>query len=468
MEYKIVNLKKEEDKVNLEVEVNNNYFSKAVGKAYKKISQQANIPGFRKGKVPYQVIDVNFGKQYVLNEAASISISELYPRIIDNAKIDPIDYPQVKFNQVVENKPLGIELTIPVEPEIKAPDYKGIQVSAAPVEVEQNEIEKQIESMREKFSSLEPVEEDREAKKGDYVTIDFKGTVDGKELEGGQADDFVLEIGSKTLTPQFEDSIQGMKKGDDKKIMFTLPQQIERADLAGKEAEFKVKLKEIKKKVVPDVDEEFLKDAGEYESKEEFEEEIRNDIARRKKESRKEEVAGKIIAQLIEKAGIAAPAAMVKNRTEQLKQEFEKNLKMQNIAKQSYLKAAGVTESSLDEQFKKRAEIEVQQYLLFKALEKAEKKKIEPKEEDIKKEAASIAQRYQKDEEKKKIEEYLGTPQGKENLISSLRRRNLIDLLIKNAKVVDKKEDEAKDKKVVTPSGEKASTKKKLWTPNTK
>ncbi|MGM0366785.1 MAG: trigger factor [Actinomycetota bacterium] len=468
MDYKIVNVKKEKDKVKLDVEVANNNFSKAVGKAYKNISQKANIPGFRKGKIPYQVIDVNFGKQYVLNEAASIAISELYPKIIDNADISPIDYPQVKFNQITENKPLGVELTIPVEPEIKAPSYKGIKVSAAPIEVEDKEVEKQIEEMREKFASLEPVEEDRPAEKGDYVTIDFEGRVDGKELEGGKADDFVLEIGSKTLTPQFEDSIAGMKKGDKKKVKFGLPQQIERSDLAGKEAEFTVKLKEIKKKIAPDLDEEFLKNAGDYESRQELEKEIRENLERRKEESRKEEIVGKIVSQLTEKAGIAVPQAMVKNRTNQLKEEFEKNLKAQNIAKQNYLRAAGVTESDLEEQLKKRAEIEIQQYLLFKALEKLEKKNIEPKEEDMKKEADQILERYQKDEEKKKVEEYLDTPQGKENLASSIRRRNMIDLLVKNAKVVDRKEEEKQDKKIVTPQGEKAGSEKKLWTPNEK
>jgi len=323
--------------------------------------------------------------------------------------------------------------------------------------------------MRDKFSSLEPVEEDRAAEKGDYVTIDFQGQVDGKELEDGRANDYVLEIGSKTLTPEFEDSIAGMKKGEEKKVTFTLPQQIERADLAGKEAEFTVKLKEIKKKVVPEVDKEFLKNAGDYESKDEFEKEIRKELARRKEEVRREEIVGKIVSQLIEKAGITVPQAMVGNRVNQLKKEFDNNLKAQNISRQNYLKAARITESGLDLQFRKRAEIEIQQYLLFKALEKAEKKNVEPKEEDIKKEAEKIVARYQKEEEKKKVEEYLNSPRGKENLASSIRRKNMIDLLIKNAKVVEEKEGIAKeDKKILTPENKTASSEKKLWTPNQK
>jgi len=141
LDYKIINVKKEKDKVKLDLEIGSKHFSKSVGKAYKNISQKANIPGFRKGKIPYQVIDVNFGKRYVLNEAAGISISELYPQIVDNANLSPIDYPQVKFNQIEENKPLGVELTIPVEPEIEAPNYKGIKVSAMQAGVTDQEVE---------------------------------------------------------------------------------------------------------------------------------------------------------------------------------------------------------------------------------------------------------------------------------------------------------------------------------------
>ncbi|MDZ7837401.1 MAG: trigger factor [Actinomycetota bacterium] len=466
MDYKILDVTKEKDKVKLDLEIQNKYFNKAVGKAYKKISQKANIPGFRKGKVPYQVIDTNFGKQYVFNEAASIALSELYPQVIDNADINPIDYPQVKFKEITEGKPLGVELTVPVEPEIKAPDYTKVEVGAKPAEVSQEEIDNYIDRVRDKYSSLEPVNEDKKAQEGDFVTIDFEGKVDGKVLEDGKSEDFVLEIGSKTLTPEFEKAIVGMKKGEEKTIDFTLPQNIKRDDLAGKKAEFKVKLKEIKKKVIPEIDKDFLKDVGDYESREEFEKEVKEDLSQQKEQGRREEILGKIIDQLIEKADIKAPAAMVQNRTEQMKKEFDNSLKTQNINKKNYLQATGMDESVLEQQFKQRAEIEIKQYLLFKALEKAEKDKIEPAEEDINKEAEQIISNYKKEEEKKKIESYLQTPEGKENLASSVRRKNLIDKLINSAKVVDREEEP--EKKVITPESQEGKQEKKLWTPNQK
>ncbi|MDD3776796.1 MAG: trigger factor [Actinomycetota bacterium] len=466
MDYKILDVKKEKDKVTLNLEIQGKYFNKALGKAYKNISQKANIPGFRKGKVPYQVIDTNFGRQYVLNKAASISVSELYPQIIDNANIDPIDYPGVKFKEIADGKPLGVEITIPVEPEIKAPGYDKLEVTAKPAEVTQEEIDSYIDRIREKYSSLEPVDGDDPAKDGDYVTIDFEGMVEGQELEDGKSEDFVLEIGSKTLTPEFEKSIIGMKKGEEKTVEFTLPDNIRRNDLAGKKAEFKVKLKEIKKKVVPEVDKEFLKEAGDYQDKKEFEQEIKKDLSQQKEQARKEEILGQVIEQLIERADIKAPAAMVRNRTEQMKSEFENTLKNQKINKKNYLQATGMDETVLEQQFAQRAEAEIKQYLLFKALEKAEKDKIEPKEEDVKKEADQIIANYSKEEEKKKIEDYLQTPEGKENLLSSIRRRNLMDKLIGSAKVVDKKkESPKKEKKTEEKQGGQT---KKLWTPGQK
>ncbi|MGM0367659.1 MAG: trigger factor [Actinomycetota bacterium] len=469
MDYKILDRKEEKNKVTVKIEINNARFRKAINKAYKNISQKANIPGFRAGKIPYQVIDTNYGKQHVLNEAASIVLSELYPQIIQNAKITPIDYPKVQFTQIVENKPLVVELVIPEEPEIEVPKYKGREVTAVSTEVEDKEVDSYIDNIRDKYSSLEPIEDEKKtADKGDYVTIDFTGTVDGKELEDGKAEDFVLEIGSKTLTPKFEEELIGMKKGEEKKAKFKLPPNIKRKDLSGKEAEFEVKLKEIKKKVVPEVDENFLKDVGDYEDEKEFREDIKEKLVEQKKQLRRNKIVEQIIDDLLEEANITAPRAMVDNRVKQLNDEFERNLNAQKVNKKSYLKALNISEEDLNKQLRERAEREVQEYLLLKSLEEKEKDNIEPKEEDIEKEKEELIKQYNKDEEKKKVQDFLNTPQGKENLTSSVRRRNLINLLVKNAKVVEeKKEGKKSGKELHVPEGSKTGkgSEKKLWTP---
>ncbi|MFO7928920.1 MAG: hypothetical protein R6U35_04575, partial [Candidatus Humimicrobiaceae bacterium] len=255
---------------------------------------------------------------------------------------------------------------------------------------------------------------------------------------------------------------------EEKKAKFKLPPNIKRKDLSGKEAEFEVKLKEIKKKVVPEVDENFLKDVGDYEDEKEFREDIKEKLVEQKKQLRRNKIVEQIIDDLLGEANITAPRAMVDNRVKQLNDEFERNLNAQKVNKKSYLKALNISEEDLNKQLRERAEREVQEYLLLKSLEEKEKDNIEPKEEDIEKEKEELIKQYNKDEEKKKVQDFLNTPQGKENLTSSVRRRNLINLLVKNAKVVEeKKEGKKSGKELHVPEGSKTGkgSEKKLWTP---
>ena len=180
MSYTIKSQKKlDKNNTKLEVEIYNSYFKKQIGNAYREISQKANLPGFRKGKIPHQVNDSNFGKPYVLQEAASRSISELYPEIIETSKLKPVDYPKIKISQIEEDKPFGFEAEIQLEPEITLPRYKGIRVNAISSQVSEEEIQSQIDNIRKNFSVLEPVEDDRLVSEGDFVTIDFTGKIEG-------------------------------------------------------------------------------------------------------------------------------------------------------------------------------------------------------------------------------------------------------------------------------------------------
>jgi len=276
------------DKVKLDLEIANSYLRKSVNKAYKDISNKAKIPGFRKGKIPNQMIDLNFGKKYVLSEAASISISELYPEIIMGEDIKPIDHPKINITQLEEDLPLGFEVVVDVEPQPKLPAYKGIKATGLSVEVTEEEVEKQVDNIRNKFATLESVEDDKPAVKGDYATIDFTGKIDGKEFGGGSAEDYVLEIGSNTLFKEFEDTLIGMKKGDKKSVTITLPDNIENRKLTGKQADFDISIKEIKRKVLPEVDEDFLKNMGDYKDIGEFKDYIEGKLIEQKRMDLKE------------------------------------------------------------------------------------------------------------------------------------------------------------------------------------
>ncbi len=382
------------NKAMLVLEISNSYFKKQVGKAYKNISHKANIPGFRKGKVPYQVIDANFGKQYVLNEAASLAISELYPDIVQESKFMPITFPKVKITQIDEDKPLGLEIELELEPELRLPRYRGLEVMAASDDVVDEELETQVNNIRKNFASLEPVDENKPVSYGDYVTIDFNGTIEGNAFEGGSAQDYSLEVGSKTLFEGFEEALVGMKKGENKNITLIMPENIGNKNLVNKKATFGIALKEVKKRVLPAIDKEFLEKLGDYKDEKDFREEIRANLKDQKARNRREQIIGQIIGKIIENIKEEIPVSMIDNRTKQLEKDIDEGLKKQKISKDNYLRAINMTEAQVADEIKKRATQEVKEYLIFKALENAEKSNIEPSEKEIDEEKKNILEQY--------------------------------------------------------------------------
>ncbi|MBA7508505.1 Trigger factor [subsurface metagenome] len=470
MSYEIKNQKKIDlNKVKLDIEISNNYLKKYIGKAYKNISQKANIPGFRKGKIPYQIIDANFGKQYVLNEAASLSISELYPDIIMESNLKPIDYPKIKITQLAEDLPLGFEAELELEPEIELPGYKGIKVTGLSTDVSDQELERQIDNIRNNFASLEPVEDDKPISKGDYVTLDFDGEIEGKAFEGGSAEDYLLEVGSNTLFAEFEDSLIGMKKGVKKNVILTLPENVENKDLSGKQASFSIFIKEIKKKVLPEINDEFLKNLGDYKDADDFKDNIKKRLIEQKESVRRGKIIEEIFNHIIDNIKSNVPNGMVTDRIKQINEEIDEGLKKQKINRDNYLKAINITEDKLNEEIKERAVREVKEYLIFKALEKAEKKNIEPSEDEIKKEKDNIISRYKKEEDIKKIREFFENHEGNKTLTQTIKRRKIIDLLINSAQVIEEKNTDSRGKEDIwTPDKDKARAEKKakrLWTP---
>jgi len=473
LSYKIKSQKKIDlNKVKLEIEISNNYLKKNIGKAYKNISGKANIPGFRKGKVPYQVIDLNFGKHYVLNEAASLSISELYPDIITESKLMPIDYPKIKINQLSEDSPLGFEMELELEPGIELPAYKGVKVTGIPTDVSGEELERQINNIRNNFASLEPVEDSRPVSKGDYVTLDFSGEMEGKAFEGSNAEDYLLEVGSNTLFTTFEDSLIGMKKGERKNVILAQPNNIKNTDLAGKEANFSIFIKEIKRKVLPEINEEFLKNLGDFKDADDFKDNIKKRLAEQKESFRRARIIEEILNHIVDNMKTKVPDVMVTNRTKQINEEIDEDLKRQKISRGNYLRAVNITEDKLNEEIREKAAREIKEYLIFKALEKAEKKNIEPSEEEIRKEKDNIIGRCKKEEDIKKIKEFFENPEGQRTIVETIKRRKILDLLIASARVIEEAPTGGKDtEEIWTPDKDKAGDEeraKKLWTPGSK
>lgn len=426
----------EKNKVALKVEVSDGYFNKSLNKAYKNISEKAKIPGFRKGKIPYEIIDLNYGKDYVLSEAANIAISNLYPEIIEDIDLKPIDYPKVDIDgEIVQNKPLNFLITVEVEPEAELSDYVGIEVEGFPVEVTDEEVDKQIENLRDKFAALEPIGETDVSKKGDIMTIDFVGTINGIEFEGGSSKDYVLEIGAGTLFKEIENALEGRKKGEEVKVNVKIPEEATDKDIAGKNAKFNINIKEIKRKVVPELNSEFLKDIGDFENIDSLRQFIRTNLEQQKKNLRRDKILSDIVDSLVKNSKIDIPDIMIENEIKSLKNNFEEELNSQKITKEQYLNYFNITEETFEENIKKEALINIKEYIIFNTLEKELNNKIEPTDDEIKAEKEDLINNLKKVEDKNKLKEYLDTPQGIKNVKSSVRRKKLIDFLIDNAKI---------------------------------
>ncbi|MEA2015549.1 MAG: trigger factor [Actinomycetota bacterium] len=458
MSFKIRSQKKIDlNKVKLVVEITNNILKKNISKAYDNISSRANMPGFRKGKIPYKVIDLNYGKQYVLNEAASLSISELYPDIIKQSGLSPIDYPRIRINQLKEDLPLGFELELDLEPEIELPRYKGIRVTGISTDVSDEELNTQIDNIRGNFASLEPVGDERPVKKGDYVTLDFDGKIEGEPFSGSSEQDYLLEVGSDTMFTDFENSLIGVKKGEIKEVSLKLPEDSKDKETAGKKADYKISVKEIKAKKLPELDEAFLKNMGDYEDEEDFRKTLKEKLVEQKENFRKEKIVKEILDHMVDNMKSSVPEVMIKRRVKQINEEIDKNLKNQNITRKDYINAVKITEDKLNKEIRDRAEREIKEYLIFKALEKAERKNIELPEDEVNKEKENILTRYKSEEDIKKVKKFFESEDGRETIVQTLKRRKIIDILVNNAKIEEIKDKTGDDRK-----------NKKLWTPGSK
>jgi trigger factor len=328
-------------------------------------------------------------------------------------------------------------VTVEVEPEIAVPAYKGIEATGISEEVTDEDVQKQIDNLRNNYAALEAVEEDKAVEKGDYVIIDFEGKIDGKEFEGNSAQDYTLEVGSGTLFEGFEEGLISMKKGENKKITVKMPEQIPDKEIAGTEAVFSIDLKEIKRKSLPDLDEAFLKNFGDYKDPEEFKSFMSDRISDQKKKIRRDRIISDIINSLVGSVKLDVPEPMIANRMEHFNEDLKKELDEHKISKSDYLKAYNLTEESFNSDLRKTAIKETKEYLVINALEKAEADKIEPSQSQIAEEKEKILAGNVKESEKNKLKAYLESEAGKENIKDSIKRKNLFDLLIKNAKIIE-------------------------------
>lgn len=420
----------------LTVEVDAERFESALDQAFKKVVKQVSVPGFRKGKVPRKIFEKRFGVEALYQDALDIILPEAYSEAVEETGIEPVDRPEVDIEQIERGKPLIFKATVTVKPEVKLGQYKGLEVEEQDVTVTDEEVEAEINRLRENQAELVVIE-DGEAQKGDIVVIDFEGTIDGEPFEGGKAENYSLELGSGTFIPGFEDQLIGEKPGAEKEVKVTFPEDYHAEQLAGKDAVFKVKIHDVKRKELPELDDEFAKDVDdEVETLDELKAKVRSRLEEFKKRQAEQIKQDIVVEKATANAEMDLPEVMIENEIDRMIQEFDQRLQLQGMNLSMYYQFSGQDEQKLREQMKKDAEKRVRSTLTLEAISKAEN--IQASDEDVEEEFKKMAELYSMEVER--VKEMFDYPGGMDSVKRDVTIRKTIEFLVKESKEVPKSE----------------------------
>ena len=417
--------KKNEVKLSFTIEASK--FEEAIQKVYVKSAKYFNIPGLRKGKAPYKIVEKQYGAQIFYEDAFNEVAGEVYEKELTDAKIEAVSRPKIDIIQMEKGKDLIFTAVVQTKPEVTLGKYKGIELKKVEYNVEEKDIDHEIGHMQERNARLVNVE-DRPVEKDDTTVIDFEGFVDGVAFEGGNAENHELVIGSNTFIPGFEDQIIGMKIGEEKDINVTFPEEYFSKDLAGKAAVFKVKLHEIKKKELPEVDDEFAKDVSEFDTIKELKASIKEKLEEENKNKAKYETEEEAIKTVCDNTEIDIPSGMVETETDNMIKDIEQRLMYQGLNFAQYLQMMGKTEEDMRNEMKEQAERQVKTKLVLEAIVVAEK--IEATEEEIKAKLEEMATMYGKD-----VKELESNASLKAYVAESAKTEKAISFIVDNAKI---------------------------------
>lgn len=399
----------------------------ALNEAFKKVSKEVSIPGFRKGKVPRQMFEKRFGVESLYQDALDILLPKAYTEAVTEADINPVDQPEVDIEQMEKGKDLIFTAKVIVEPEVKLGEYKGLEAEELETEVTEEDVQKEIDSLLESHADM-VVKEEGSVEEGDLVNLDFDGYLGDEQFEGGQAEGYELEIGSGNFIPGFEEQLVGMNIEEEKDINVTFPEEYHAEELAGKEATFKVKINSIKSKEVPELDEDLVKELDQdVESVDALKEKLEKDLKESKENEADVTLKEQLIEQASENAEIDVPDAMIKTETDRMLQEFEQRLSQQGINMEMYQQLSGQDENALREQMKDDASKRVRTNLVLKQI--AIDENIEVADEDVDKELEKMSGQFGIS-----VEDIKSTLGDLSMLQEDLKVQKAIDVLVDNRK----------------------------------
>lgn len=422
--------KLEKNMAKLTVEVPSEEFDKALTAAYNKNKGKFNIPGFRKGKAPQAMIEKMYGAGVLYEDAINEALDATYPGAAEESGLDIVSRPEISIVQVEKGQNLIYTATVAVKPEVTLGEYKGIEVTKASAEVTDEDVAAELKRVQEQNSRLVSVE-DRAVEDGDQTIIDFEGYVDGKTFEGGKGEDYPLTIGSHSFIDTFEEQLIGKNIGEACEVNVTFPNEYHATDLAGKPAMFKVTVKEIKKKELPELTDEFASEVSEFETLEEYKNDIKVKLAERKEKEAATENEDNVVQKVVENATMEIPEPMIDSQVNNMVNDYARRMQSQGLSLDQYMKFTGMTIESLKDQMKPQAIKRIQTRLVLEAVAKAEN--ITVADEAVEKEIAGMAEAYKM--EAAQVKEYLGES-GINQMKEDLAVQEAVDFLVAEAKLV--------------------------------
>ena len=424
-----IKIEKTENKneVKLEFTIEAAKFDEAIKTVYSKNAKYFNIPGFRKGKAPMNIVERYYGDEIFYEDAFNEVVPEVYEKELTENKIEAVSRPDLDVKQIGKGQDLIFTAVVQTKPEVKLGKYKGIELKKVEYNVSDADIEHELGHMQEKNARLVSVE-DRPVENGDITVIDFEGFVDGVAFEGGKAQNHELTIGSNTFIPGFEDQIIGMKIDEEKDINVKFPEDYFSENLKGKDAVFKVKLHEIKKKELPKLDDEFAKDVSEFDTLKELKESIKQKIDEENKTKAKYEMQDAAVKAVCDAVEIDIPSGMIETEVDNMVREIEQRLSYQGMKLENYLQMIGKTNEEFRKEYEEQAKTSVKNRLVIEAIIKAEK--IEPDELTVEEKIKEMAEMYgQKEEQLKQNEGFV------QYIKESLKSEKAVEFIVENAKI---------------------------------
>ena len=426
MSFKVEQLE-EKNMVKLVIEASAEEFEAGLNAAYNKNKNKISVPGFRKGKAPRKMIEQLYGSQIFFEDAANEIIPDAYADAAKESGLDIISQPKVSIEQLEAGKPFIFAAEVAVRPEVELGEYKGVEVTKADAEVTDADVEEELKKVQDQNSRTVSVE-DRAVKDGDMTVIDFEGFIDGEAFEGGKGENYPLTIGSHSFIDTFEEQMIGMNIGEEKELNVTFPEDYHAENLKGKPATFKVTVKEIKEKQLPELDDDFAQDVSDFDTLAEYKDDLKKKIAERKESEAKAKKESEAIEKVVEAAKMDIPQAMIDTQVNRMLEDFAMRLQQQGLSVEQYFQYTGMTADKIMEEMKPEAVKRIKNSLVLEAVAKAEN--IEVSEEEFEAELQKMADMYKMEIEK--IKEFMQDAEAKQ-MKDDIAIQKAVELIVSSA-----------------------------------